>query len=309
MNEFSTIEDYEEHFRLQREHEGIVCKRCKSEHHYWLKGKKQWQCKSCKFRTMLLSETVMEHLKLNLQMWYSAMALICFTKKGISCNELQRQLDLPRYESVLRMFHMIRTGMGKRDDMFGLKGMLELDEGCFKIETNGFEKSQIKAGRGSTDVQNELVVVELTPLEDANGNESKHCGYYNIKVMETHQSKDITQAVAVMIDPKCIVFSDKSTSYVDLKDIVEGHYTELSGTETTKSTKKWVYNAISNAKRVFNGIYQKISLKYIQLYLNEFCCKLNRRYFGVKLLNRKTLAMAKCIRYECEDSKKRLIEF
>jgi hypothetical protein len=237
MKEFSTIEDCEEHFRLQREHEGIFCKRCKSEHHYWLKGKKQWQCKSCKFRTMLLCETV----------------------------------------------------MGKPDDMYGLKGMLELDEGCFKIETICFEKSQIKACRGSTNVQNVLVVVESTPLEDANGNESKHCGYYNMKVIETNQSMEITQAVAVMINPKFIVFSDKSTSYVDLKGIGEGHYTELSGTETTKSKKKWVYNA----KRVFNGIYQKISLKYIQLYFNEFCYKLNRRYFGAKLLNRITLAMAK----------------
>ncbi len=42
MNEFSTIEDCEEHSRLLREPEGIVCKKCKSEHHYWLKGKKQW---------------------------------------------------------------------------------------------------------------------------------------------------------------------------------------------------------------------------------------------------------------------------
>jgi len=30
MNEFSTIEDCEEHFRLLREPEGIVCKKCKS---------------------------------------------------------------------------------------------------------------------------------------------------------------------------------------------------------------------------------------------------------------------------------------
>ena len=42
MNEFSTIEECEEQFRSHREHEGIVCKKCKSEHYYWLKGKKQW---------------------------------------------------------------------------------------------------------------------------------------------------------------------------------------------------------------------------------------------------------------------------
>lgn len=293
MNEFTTIEDCEEHFRLQREHEGIVCKKCKSEHHYWLKGKKQWQCKSCKFRTTLRSGTVMEHSKFDFHIWYSAMALICFTKKGISCNELKRQLDLPRYESVLRMFHVLRTAMGKRDDMYSMKGMLELDEGYFKIETNEMEKSRTKAGRGSTDVQNVLVVAESTPLEDEIGIQTKHCGYYKMKVMETHLAEELNEAITEMVDEKSIVFSDKSTSYVDLKDIVEGHYTEISSEETTKTTLKWVHIAIGNAKRIFNGIYHKMSIKYLQLYLNEFCYKLNRRYFGERLFNRLTLAVAK----------------
>lgn len=292
MNEFSTVSECEEHFRHQREREGIVCKKCDSEEHYWLKGKKQWQCKSCKFRTTLRSGTVMEHSKLDFHVWYSAMALISFSKKGISCNELKRQLDLPRYESVLRMYHVIRDGMGKRDDMYNLKGMLELDEGYFKIETNQIEKSKTKAGRGSTDVQNVVVLVESTPLEDEDGNESKHCGYYKMKVLDTHQAEELTETVMDFVDTSSIIFSDKSTSYTDLKDIVEGHYTELSSEETTKTTLRWVHIAISNAKRVFNGLFQKISRKYLQLYLNEFCYKLNRRYFGARLFNRLTLALA-----------------
>ena len=234
----------------------------------------------------------MEHSKLDFHVWYSAMALISFSKKGISCNELKRQLDLPRYESVLRMYHVIRDGMGKRDDMYNLKGMLELDEGYFKIETNQIEKSKTKAGRGSTDVQNVVVLVESTPLEDEDGNESKHCGYYKMKVLDTHQAEELTETVMGFVDTSSIIFSDKSTSYTDLKDMVEAHYTELSSEETTKTTLRWVHIAISNAKRVFNGLFQKISRKYLQLYLNEFCYKLNRRYFGARLFNRLTLALA-----------------
>ena len=33
--------------------------------------------------------------------------------------------------------------------------------------------------------------------------------------------------------------------------------------------------------------------KYLQLYLGEFCCKLDRRYFGDKLFDKLTLAVAK----------------
>ncbi|MCB0482228.1 MAG: IS1595 family transposase, partial [Flavobacteriales bacterium] len=39
--------------------------------------------------------------------------------------------------------------------------------------------------------------------------------------------------------------------------------------------------------------YHKIKGKYLQLYLDEFCYKLNRRYFGNRLFERLTLAVAK----------------
>lgn len=82
-----------------------------------------------------------------------------------------------------------------------------------------------------------------------------------MKVMETHQSEEITQVVAELIETNFIIFSAKSTINVDLKDTVEGHYTEISSTETTKSTLKWVHIAICNAKHVFNRIYQKNKLE------------------------------------------------
>ncbi|MDG1915020.1 MAG: transposase, partial [Crocinitomix sp.] len=63
--------------------------------------------------------------------------------------------------------------------------------------------------------------------------------------------------------------------------------------ETTKTTLKWVHIAISNAKRNFLGVYHKIKGKYLQNYLNEFCYKLNRKYFGERLFDRLTLAVAK----------------
>ena len=56
--------------------------------------------------------------------------------------------------------------------------------------------------------------------------------------METHQSEEITQIVAEMIEQEWIIFSDESKCYVDLKDLVEGHYTKISSNKTTKSTLK-----------------------------------------------------------------------
>jgi hypothetical protein len=50
-----------------------------------------------------------------------------------------------------------------------------------------------------------------------------------------------------------IVFTDKSTSYVNIADYVDIHISEKSTEQTTKETLKWVHIAISNAKRNFVG--------------------------------------------------------
>ena len=94
-------------------------------------------------------------------------------------------------------------------------------------------------------------------------------------------------------DQKSIVFSDKGTSYVDISDYVQRHITEKSDKKVTETTLKWVHIAISNAKRTLLGVFHKIKGKYLQLYLNKFCYKLNRRYFTDRVFERLTLAIAK----------------
>ena len=81
------------------------------------------------------------------------------------------------------------------------------------------------------------------------------------------------------------MFSDKSTSYFDIAKYVDIHIMEKSTKKTTEKVLPWSFIAISNAKRNFLGIYHKIKRKYLQSYLDEFCYKLNRRYFGDKIFD------------------------
>jgi ISXO2-like transposase domain len=101
------------------------------------------------------------------------------------------------------------------------------------------------------------------------------------------------------IDEKSIVFSDQSTSYVNISDYVEVHISQKSNHDTTTQTLPWVHIAISNAKRTLLGIYHKIKGKYLQLYLDEFCYKLNRRFFGDNLFDRLVVAISDNHRYDC----------
>ena len=57
------------------------------------------------------------------------------TKKGFSTKEIQRQLDMKRYEPVWTMVHKLRKAMRNRDDSYTLEGMIEIDEGYFTIKS------------------------------------------------------------------------------------------------------------------------------------------------------------------------------
>lgn len=280
------------HFKSQRDREGVVCNRCQGTEHYWLINKWSYQCKSCNSRTSLRSGTIMESSKLSFMTWYKTILLLSTTKKGFSSKEIQRQLGLKRYEPVWAMVHKLRKAMGERDDRYTLEGMIEMDEGYFTVEASELAHKTQKAGRGSKTKTNVMVMAESTILEDIEtGKVDRQCRYFKAKVLDDHKADGTDQSFKKAIDDEqTIVFTDKSSSYVNIADYVEIHLTEKSSEQTTKETLKWVHIAISNAKRNFVGTYHKIKKKYLQLYLNEFVYKLNRRYFGERIFDRLVIA-------------------
>ena len=281
------------HFKHVREQEGVVCKSCGGTKHYWLKNKFQWQCCKCEFRTTLRSGTMFEHSKLPFRKWYLVMAFMSFSKKGLSAKELQRQLGHKRYRTVWSMMHRIREAMGKRDSLYTLEGMVELDEGYLSTETSKNDRRKLKRGRGSQKRTNVAVMAESTPLEDPQtGKKSKQCRYFKMNVLESHLPEDINNVVEKNFKENSIIFSDKGTSYTDIAKYVDIHISEKSDKENAERSLPWVHIVISNVKRNLLGVYHKINGKYLQLYLDEFCYKLNRRYFGNRLFDRLSVAMA-----------------
>lgn len=82
---------------------------------------------------------------------------------------------------------------------------------------------------------NVAVMAESVPLEDLKtGKQSKQCRYFKMKVLGTHKKEEVNMLIDDNFEDTSIVFSDKSTSYVDIGDYVEVHITE-------KSTKRDYY--------------------------------------------------------------------
>ncbi|AJA70358.1 Transposase zinc-ribbon domain [Myroides sp. A21] len=160
--EFTSEEACRLHFKEQRDKLGVTCQRCGHDAHYWIQSRWSYKCKKCRSRMTLKSGTIMEYSKLSFLIWYKTMFLMTATKKGFSTLEIQKQLGLKRYEPVWAMVHKLRKAMGNRDSKYTLEGMLEMDQGYFKVETSEIEKSKTKSGRGSTGVQNVAIMAEST---------------------------------------------------------------------------------------------------------------------------------------------------
>jgi hypothetical protein len=233
----------------------------------------------------------MESSNLSLHTWFTALLLMSATKKGFSCLEFQRQLGLKRYETAFNLMHKIRTVMGKRDDLYLLKGMVEYDEAYVEKATKRMVQDRLKRGKGSQKQAIVAVASESTPLEDPlSGKKGRHCGFFKLKVLGDVTRESVEIFVKESIDPKSVLFTDKNPAYVNLEKMVENHIKVKSSYESANGDLNWVHTAISNLKRNLLGIYHMVSEKHLQSYLNEFAYKLNRRYFGDKLFDRLFIA-------------------
>ena len=305
MELFSDEQSCRKHFKETRMNQGVVCKQCGNTKQYWLSGKEQFQCSCCKFRTTLRSGTVMENSNLSFKIWYCALFLMTSTKKGISAVEMQRQLNHKRYETVWALMHKIRKMMGKRDSLYKLSDMIEFDEAHFIIETSDSEKRNNKQGKGSTRSINVAVMAESVPIEDiqevekGEHTEKKQCRYFKMKALDDFKAEEINEVVKNSVKDNSILFTDNSTSYVGIEHYVEEHLSEKSTPESSATNLKWVHIIISNAKRVFAGVYHKMQKKYLQNYLDEFVYKLNRRYMFNRLFERAMIAAVGYFRYNC----------
>jgi transposase-like protein len=109
-------------------------------------------------------------------------------------------------------------------------------------------------------------------------------------VINDLKSETITPLVEKNVSGKSTVDSDNSTSYVKLKDVIKEHRPQVIPGKEVAKMLPWVHIAISNAKRMLLDIFYDIKPEYLQFYLNEFCYKFNRRYFGENLFDRLMIA-------------------
>lgn len=279
-------------FKQIREQEGVVCRKCGNKEHYWLSTIEHYKCKQCGTKTSLKSGTVLENTKLPIRYWFVAMHLITSTKKTFSALEMQRQLGHKYYEPIWAMMHKLRIIMGKRDNNYYLTNNIELDEGFFEVAIDK-NKEPLKRGRGSQRQAKVLVMTSQVPVKKKNQKPHKKTSklrFIKMKVLDSLNSESIETQVEEHIHKRSTVNTDGFRSYSNLKNYVKKHLSKIVPPEEASKILPWVHTMIANAKRNLLGIHHMMTLEYIQNYLDEFCYKVNRRYFGEKIFDRLLIA-------------------
>lgn len=278
---FQSEQDCEDYLRKAREDNGVVCKKCGCERHYWNKDKKCWVCKECRHETSLTADTVIHGSKLSLLTWFTTIHLLTTTKNSFSASEMQRQLGLKRYQPVWEMLHKIRSVMGLRDDKYELNETIELDE-CFITAENSdseVKDEKLKRGTGSQRKQKVLVMVEskeCTPKKKTD--KPRKMNHIKMKVLDNLKADTVNKTVKGSVSPDTTAVVDASKSHVLLEKVVQKMDKKVVPGKDAPKVLPWVHISIANAKSRFQNLYHGIKDKYLQEYLNEFCWQLNRRF-------------------------------
>lgn len=169
--------------------------------------------------------------------------------------------------------------MGQRDAKYKLVGLIELDEGFFSTSVDADEKDKPrKRGRGSQAKTKVLVMAESTQQEPTKKYRlDKVVGHIKMIVIDDLKSKTLDSNVIKFINNGAELTTDDSTSYVNFKNLVNSHMSQVVGPKQISKVLPWVHITISNGKRLLLDIYHDIKPEFLQNYLNEFCYKFNSR--------------------------------
>ena len=132
-----------------------------------------------------------------------------------------------------------------------------------------------------------LVIAESTEAENPKrGQKPKEVGHIKMIVVPNLKKETIDGEAVNAIEPDSSITTDASKSHNDFKLLFGEHKSQVINPKDIGKVLPWVHIAISNAKTKLADMHHGIKPEFLQEYLNEFCYKFNRRYFGENLFER-----------------------
>ena len=269
QSKFATEEVCQQYLAACRWPDGFVCPRCENRRAYELVELRRWQCTGCRHQVSLTAETILHNTRTPLTVWFWAAYLMTTDKRGVSALLLQRQLALRRYETAWMMLHKFRRAMVSltREP---LRGEVEVDDTWIGGSQAGLRGSRQLKGRKAALV---LVAVEKR---------DRGTGRARMSVIPDFKSSTLIAFLKRNVEPGSIVYTDGLKSFTGLH---EAGYTHVPRNQPlrvelrkgAKSVVPLADRAIGNLQQWLIGTYHGVSRDQLQVYLDEFVFRHNRR--------------------------------
>ena len=267
--DFASEEACQQYLAACRWPDGFLCPRCGHRRAYELVNQRRQQCAGCRHQVSVTAGTVLHQTKLPLTQWFWAAYLMTTDKRGVSALLVQRQLGLSCYETAWMMLHKLRRAMVNaiREP---LHGEVEVDETWIGGEQAGLRGSRQLKGRRAA-----LVLVAVERRGNATGR-------VRMRVIPDFQAKTIIPFLTQNVSPGSTIYTDGLKSFEGLQEAGFKHIARAQPlrSELRKGAKSAVPladRAIGNLQQWLIGTYHGVSRAQLQVYLDEFVFRHNRR--------------------------------
>ena len=261
--QFATEPACREYLSQLRWPHGFVCPQCGGMR-AWLTSRGTMFCAACKRQTSPTAGTVLHKSKLPLRTWFLAMWLACTQKTGLSAAGLQRTLGVGSYRTAWLLLQKLRLAM-VRVGRERLAGLVEIDEAYVGGEEEGVRGRQLE--------RKCLVVVAVELDGDS-------VGRIRLRHVPDASGESLGGFVRDRVEPGSTVHTDGWKGYVGLQAAGYRHEVTVtqSDAEIIEAEFPHVHLVISLLKRWLTGTHHgSVGAKHLQLYLDEFTFRFNRR--------------------------------
>lgn len=257
------------------------CERCEQVRvfkRYTAKQQRQdWTCNGCGLHVHPTAGTIFHKSSTSLRLWFYAMYLMTSTRSGISAKQLERELGVT-YKTAYRIFKLIRNELMVQDDDEPLSGEVEMDEMYLGGKLRQSDRSQW---------------ADLTPCERASAakimaNEKRtpvfgmveREGNVRAVVVPSTQVATILPHVTGNVKKGSTVYTDDASIYRSINLAGFEHHAVnhsanvyVSGDVHTQTIEGFW----SLVKRGIWGVHHSVRRQNLQMYLNEYVWRFNRR--------------------------------
>jgi transposase-like protein len=252
-----------EYLAASRWPEGFVCPGCGSRRAWVIERRHLWQCAGCGLQTSVTAGTVMHGTRTPLRTWFWAAYLVATHHPGISAKQLQRQLGLSRYETAWLILHKLRRAM-VAPERAPLRGEVEVDE-CY---IGGFEPG--KQGRGTGEKALVGIAIEVR---------GRGSGRVRLTALPDVSGATLRAFVTEAVSAGAIVHTDGWQGY---RPLAKGGFdhrrrSQRAAGPDDEPILPRAHRAISNLKIWLAGTHRRVSNEHVQVYLDEYVFRHNRR--------------------------------